>query len=131
MADVIAQDCFARLRFRAEAAVKLTDEEDLTSVDELKELDEKRVDRIVSRIIKPGGRQGGRANAGIAVSERATHNLTVAAHLARMWDRCQRPHTMADIDLDDTFDNAKCQMVLEAKHKRTIPRCVFPTPIIN
>ena len=58
MADVIAQDCFARLRFRAEAAIKLTDEEDLTSVEELKELDEKRVDRIVSRIIKPGGAPG-------------------------------------------------------------------------
>ena len=55
MADVIAQACFARLRFKPAAAVKLTDEEDLTSVDELKELDEKRVDRIVSRIIKPGG----------------------------------------------------------------------------
>ena len=55
MANMIVQDCFARLRFRAEAAVKLMDEEDLTSVDELKELDEKRVDRIVSRIIKPGG----------------------------------------------------------------------------
>ena len=54
MANVVAHDCFARLRFREEAAVKLTDEEDLTSVDELKELDEKRVDRIVSRIIKPG-----------------------------------------------------------------------------
>ena len=41
MADVIAQDCFVRLRFRQEAAVKLTDEEDLTDVEELKELDER------------------------------------------------------------------------------------------
>ena len=55
MAAAIAQDCFVRLRFRAAAATKLTDEEDLTSVEELKELDEKRVDRIVDRIIKPGG----------------------------------------------------------------------------
>ena len=58
MADVIARECFDRLRFRAEAAVKLTDEEDLTSVEELKELDEKHVDRIVSCIIKPGGAHG-------------------------------------------------------------------------
>ena len=55
MAAAIAQDCFVPLRFRAEAAAKLTDVEDLTSVDELKELDEKRGDRMVSRIIKEGG----------------------------------------------------------------------------
>ena len=55
MTDIIAKECFVRLRFKQQAAVKLTDEEDLTDMDELKELDEKRVDRIVSRIIKPGG----------------------------------------------------------------------------
>ena len=55
MADVIAQECFVRLRFKQTAAEKLTDEEDLTDMDELKELDERCVDRIVLRIIKTGG----------------------------------------------------------------------------
>ena len=51
----VARDCFVRLRFKQAAAEWLTDEEDLDSVDELKELDDRRVERIVARIVKPGG----------------------------------------------------------------------------
>ena len=38
-AVVIARECFVRLRFKQAAAEWLTDEEDLDSVEELKELD--------------------------------------------------------------------------------------------
>ena len=112
MADLVAaRSAFQRIKFTQEAATKLVDKEFLDSIDELKELDQKRCDRIVSRLIKPGG-----AGVGLEVSERATTNLAIAAHLCKMWVRCQRAKTMADIDLGDEFETAKRQMIMEEKH---------------
>ena len=112
MADLVAaRSAFQRIKFTQEAATKLVDKEFLDSIDELKELDQKRCDRIVSRLIKPGG-----AGVGLEVSERATTNLAIAAHLCKMWVRCQRAKTMANIDLGDGFETAKRQMIMEEKH---------------
>ena len=57
LAPVIAHDCFTKPGGCGGADERGSKVlwEDLTSVDELKELDEKRGDRMVSRIIKEGG----------------------------------------------------------------------------
>ena len=113
MADIVtARAAFVRIKFTEGAANKLISNEGLETVSDLVELDLDRCRNIVARVIKPGG-----ADAGVYVSERAMCNLAVASHLCRMWERCQRPYTMATISPGDDMETARRQMIMESKHK--------------
>ena len=118
MGDVVAaRSMFQRMKFELEAANKLITKEGIDSVEELRLLDKERCERIVARLVKPGGTlANGNANPGLEVSERATTNFAIAAKRAEMWHRCGRPFTLASIDLNDDFEVARRQMILEEKH---------------
>ena len=34
-----------------------------------------------------------------------------------MWERCDRPYVLSDIELDEDFDIAKHQLTMEKKHE--------------
>ena len=55
MAVVVARSAFQRMTFELAAANKLIDKEGIQSVDNLRLLDERRCERIVNRLVKPGG----------------------------------------------------------------------------
>ena len=109
------------MKFSQDVANEAIDKEGLDSIDELLELNLKRCEKIVDRIVKPGGLDAaGQPNRGIYVPERAITNLTHASHLAKMWKRCQRPYTMANINLGDDLATARRQMELEIGHKLSL-----------
>ena len=130
MADaVIARAFLQRMKFSEPAANEAIDKEGLDSIDELAELNPKRCEKIVDRIVKPGGLDAaGQPNRGIYVPERAITNLTHASHLAKMWKRCQRPYTLANINLGDDLATARRQMELEIGHKNDFSSIV---PLTN
>ena len=127
MADrVAAEACYARLHIPVEGGAKLIDDEGLSTVDDLAELTTERVKDIVATLRKPGGtipNPGGRGaavpNPGIYVPERAMHNLSVACFLCLMKERCARPFSMADIQLNDDLRAAGRQRDMEAKHRNS------------
>ena len=100
--NVVARNFHQRMNFSPAAANELIDEEGLDDIEELVELTPKRCERIVDRLVNPGGLDAtGQPNRGIRVPERTTTNLINAAQLAKMWARCQRPYTLADIQNRD------------------------------
>ena len=101
---VVARAFFDRMKFKVEAANKLIDKEGLETIADLRELDSKRCERIVAKLIKPGGVDAaGDPNAGVEVSDRAQTSFCIAVHRAVMWERCDRPHVLADVELCDAF----------------------------
>ena len=135
MARVAARAMYTALNFSVEAADKLIDNEGLTTTDDLKELDQDRVRDIVAAIRKPGGTlpplaAGGapRADPGTYVPERAMHNLMVAAHMSRMWDRTGRALAVANVRPGDNFQVASRQRIMEVKHRN---RDSLLAPITN
>ena len=115
---VAAREFHQRMKFSLEAANELIDEEGLDSIEELVELTPKGIQRIVDRIVKPGGLDaGGQPNRGHRVPERATVNLTNASMVAKMWHRCQRPKTLVDSTTREQLATARRQRELEDGHK--------------
>ena len=116
---VVAFTFWDRMRFSLDAANQLIDKEGLDTIADLRELDSKKCERIVAKLIKPGGVDPatGDPNHGVEVSDRAQTNLCIAVHRAVMWERCDRPYGLGDISLNDDFDVAKRQLVMEEKHK--------------
>ena len=53
---VVARAFWDRMRFSLAAANRLIDREELDTIEDLRELDSKRCERIVGKLIKPGGR---------------------------------------------------------------------------
>ena len=118
---VVARAFWDRMRFKLAAANQLIDKEGLDSIDELRDLDSKRCERIVAKLIKPGGvDDDGDPNRGVEVSDRAQTNFGIAVHRAVMWDRTQRPYVLANIDIDDDFEMAKHQLKQEESHVNPI-----------
>ena len=52
---VVARAFWDRMRFSLAAANQLIDKEGLDTIADLRDLDSKRCDRIVAKLIKPGG----------------------------------------------------------------------------
>ena len=125
MARVVAHACFTRLFMPAPAGDKLIDDEGLMTAEDLSVLTTERVRDIVASIRKPGGTipnpaGGGHIqNPGIYIPERASHALQVACFLCLMKERCQRPFTLAHIQVNDEFLAAGRQRDMEAKHSNS------------
>ena len=114
---VVARAFWDRMRFSLAAANRLIEKEELSTIEDLRELDSKRCERIVGKLIKPGGTDNaGDPNYGVEVSDRAQTNFCIAVHRAVMWERCQRPYVLSDIEIDDDFEMAKHQLAMEEKH---------------
>ena len=92
---VAAREFHERMKFSQDAANELIDQEGLDSIEELVDLTLHCIQRIVDRLVKPGGVDPttGDPNQGFRVPERATTNLTNACTLAKMWARTQRTNS--------------------------------------
>ena len=107
-----------RMKFSLEVANRLIDKEELDSVEALLDLMPKRCEKFVDRIANPG-RLDATDNPnchGIYVPKHATTRLPLASQLAKMWDRTQRPYTLAHIESGVGLAKARRQMELEEKH---------------
>ena len=116
---VAAREFHERMKFSQDAANELIDQEGLDSIEELVDLTPKCIERIVDRLVKPGGVDPttGDPNRGFRVPERATTNLTNASTLAKMWKRTQRAKSLVDITTRDQLAVAHRQRELEEGHK--------------
>ena len=103
---------YGRLGFSANAQTTLVDTEEITSLKDLRAIvSEERSRAVVKAIRRPGGNA-----AGESVSEKAEHNLRIAAYVACLWERTSRDSkTVADIILTPgtLFERAERQMQLE------------------
>ena len=77
-----------RMKFSRDAADQLIDKEGLDDIEELWDLDSKSCDRIVAKLIKPGGIDAatGDPNRGVEVSDRAQTNFTIVVQRAVISD---------------------------------------------
>ena len=116
---VAAREFHERMKFSQDAANELIDQEGLDSIEELVDLTPHCIQRIVDRLVKPGGVDPttGDPNRGFRVPERATTNLTNASTLAKMRKRTQRNKSLVDITTRDQLAMARRQRELEEGHK--------------
>ena len=101
MATVAMRSALERLGFTAQAASAITDAQGIDSLDELRVLDDSKVENLCKVVRHPGGVDAGRrADNGHQVSLRAENNLKLACFYVRHQHRVSRVPQATGITLE-------------------------------
>jgi len=122
MASVVAlRAMFERIGFTSAPATLLTDEQDIDSLIEIRNMEDANIENLCKILRRPGGQNdSGSPDPGVKVSVRAEENLKLVAYYCRHQERVSRPTNVALITLSDIRKLLK-QRDLE-RHKVTDPR---------
>ena len=95
----LVRSMLERVGFANAAASKVTQDQGIDSVAELRIMDDSTVTNLCKVLRRPGGEVNGYPDPGVKVSARAEENLKLVVYLIKHLDRTQRPVVLRDFTL--------------------------------